>query len=128
MDPHAFDRATRLFGSRRSRRAVWRAVLGGALLGATSHGALASPCQDGKHSRCGDQCCPGRCFTNEACGDQLCCVGPNFTICGDECCRARTADGQKIASPCNKGGCRPPQSVCPEEPDGGIAGSYRRRR
>jgi hypothetical protein len=127
MDPHAFDRATRLFRSPRSRRAAWRTLLGGALLGATTPGALASPCENGTHSPCGSQCCPGRCFTNEVCGDQLCCMRPDFTICGEECCRARTADGQKIASPCHKGGCLPPRNVCGEDPSGGIAGSYRRR-
>ena len=127
MDHHVFDTVTRLFGTAGTRRTAWRALLAGALLGTTTQRVRAAPCEDGPHPWCGDQCCPGRCFTTDACEDTLCCVGPDFTICGDQCCRARTADGRKIASPCNKGGCLPPRSVCPEDPGGGIAGSYRRR-
>jgi hypothetical protein len=127
MDTQTFDRLARLLGTAGSRRTAGRALLAGALLGATASGAVASPCGNGKHPSCGSQCCPGRCFTNDACGDQLCCVGPDFTICGDRCCQARTAAGQKIASPCHKGGCLPPRNVCGEDPSGGIVGSYRRR-
>jgi hypothetical protein len=127
MDTQIFDRLTRLFGTAGSRRTAWRTLLGGALLGATTQGALASPCADGTHPPCGSRCCPGRCFTDDTCGDTLCCVGPDFTICGDQCCRARTADGRKIPSPCHRGGCLPPRNVCGEDPSGGIAGSYRRR-
>jgi hypothetical protein len=127
MEHQAFDTVTRHFGTAASRRTALRALLAGALLRTPTQGALASPCEQGKHPPCGSQCCPGRCFTNATCGDQLCCVGPAFTICGDQCCRARTADGRKIASPCHKGGCVPPRNVCGEDPSGGIAGSYRRR-
>lgn len=127
MDQQTFDRLTRLFGMAGSRRSAWRALLAGALLGATTRSAAATPCDQGKHALCGGECCPGRCFTNETCGDMLCCTGLDFTICGHECCRARTAGGEKIASPCHTGGCVPPRNVCGEDPSGGIPGRYRRR-
>jgi hypothetical protein len=127
MDQGRFDALTKVVGRGASRRTAWRMLLAGAFFRVTTQRALASPCEDGKHPPCGTQCCPGRCFTNDACGDRLCCVGPDFTICGDQCCRARTADGRKITSPCHKGGCVPPRNVCGEDPGGGITGTYRRR-
>ena len=49
MDHQTFDRLTRLFGMVGSRRSAWRALLGGALLGATTRSAAAKPCDQGKH-------------------------------------------------------------------------------
>ena len=56
MDPHVFDSLTRLLSAPRSRRAAWRALLGAALLGATTRTAMAAtPCDNGKNpGTCGE--------------------------------------------------------------------------
>src|SRR5215217_6373549 len=130
MDPHAFDRATRLFRSPRSRRAAWRTLLGGALLGATTRSATAAPCgtEPSARCRCGTtrDCDPGKCFTHD-CGDQFCCTG-DWIICGNECC-------QNVRDACTVAGSgepRLPNCIPPTPPATGlcessIAGSYRRR-
>ena len=129
MDPHAFDRATRLFRTPQSRRAAWRALLGGAFLGATARrGTAAAPSDTSKAAMCAGAWCPGRCFTNDhpdpACRDELCCLRPEYIICGDRCCRASSADGR---TRCTAGACLPPRELCAGDPAGGITGSYRRR-
>jgi len=43
MEHQTFDRLTRLFGSTGSRRTAWRALLAGALLGATPRRLAAAP-------------------------------------------------------------------------------------
>jgi hypothetical protein len=129
MDHQTFDRLTRLFGTAASRRTTWRALLTGALLSATTRSAAAQRCPDSKHL-CGNQCCPGKCFTgeiNKSC--TVCCTEPN-TICptaeGAVCC----LNDEKV-DPCavvrSTGACpqgaNPVGSTCTL----GIAGSYRRR-
>jgi hypothetical protein len=130
MDHQTFDRLTRLVGTRRSRRTAWQALIAGALLAGTTRRAAAQRCPDSKH-RCGNECCPGKCFTGErnpSC--KICCTEENKNIIcptseGAVCC---SNDG---IDPCagvrEKGVCPKP----PEPPDStctlGIAGSYRRR-
>jgi hypothetical protein len=129
MDHQTFDRLTRLFGIAGSRRTAWRALLGAALLGATTRAAMAdssTPCLTGNQEFCGRQCCPGRCFVSESSGCVLCCTGKDLIICEDPatgkstCCNALDEHGDPISDPC--GDCIPPQA-CP----GLISGSYRRR-
>ncbi len=125
MDPHVFDRLTRLFSAPRSRRGAWRALLGGALLGATPRPAMASPCAKGKHM-CGErkECCPGRCFVDECNPDTaLCCTAPRLIICTDVITGKAVCCENQGDSPCDA--ClRPPDGpACPSS----ITGSYRRR-
>ena len=122
MDDQVFDRLARLFAASGSRRTTWRALLGAALLGATTSPVAATPCDTGKHARCGDHCCPGRCFVHEVCGDPLCCSGPAVTICGNRCCRSVDEAGRKIAAPCSGACILPREGSC----QSGLAGSYRR--
>jgi hypothetical protein len=126
MDYQVFDRLARLFAASGSRRTTWRALLGAALLGATTSpvGAApgATPCDTGEQARCGDQCCPGRCFVDEVCGDQLCCRGPELTICGNMCCRSVDEAGRKLAAPCS-GACIPPKEGSCQS---GLPTRYRR--
>jgi hypothetical protein len=117
MDHQTFDRLTRLFRTAGSRRTAWRALLAGALLGATTRSAAAKPCNKGKHL-CGSTCCPGKCFTNGSC--EVCCTGKNI-ICktteGPVCCLNEGRDPCGVClTPDSSGSCQ-----------SGIAGSYRRR-
>jgi len=135
MDHQTFDRLTRLFGFAGSRRTAWRALLGAALLGATTRVAMAdssTPCLTGNQEFCGRQCCPGKCFVT--CENDvelaLCCTGNDFIICEDPntgksiCCLNR-GDGScekceqpgELGLPTGAETCRP----------GLISGSYRRR-
>ena len=98
MDHQTFDRMTRLFRTSGSRRTAWRALLAGALLGATTRRAAAEPCANGKHL-CGNTCCPGKCFTNGPC--EVCCTGTNI-ICH--------TTGQPVC--CLDDGSKDPCSVC----------------
>jgi hypothetical protein len=125
MDPHVFDDLTRQLSAPRSRRTAWRALLAGAVLGATTKVTVASPSDTGENRPCGrdQERCPGRCFANNCVPvDELCCTGPEWIICGNTCCQAMEGD-RKIEHPCSSGDCIPPASSC--EPF--IAGSYRRR-
>ena len=122
MEHLTFDRLTRLVAASGSRRTAWRALLGAALLGATTKGAAAAPCgpdQKNRQCRCGvvRDCTPGTCFTHE-CGHQFCCTEPEWIICGNACC-ANTRDGCR-------GVCIHP--ILPEDfCESGITGTYRRR-
>jgi hypothetical protein len=119
MDHQTFDRLTRLVGTAASRRTAWRALLGGALLGATTRSAAAQLCSNGKHT-CGEskECCPGKCFTDEVC--EVCCTDTNI-IChtkgGSVCCLNQ---GRDPCAVCNK-------PVSRDRCQSGIVGSYRRR-
>jgi hypothetical protein len=141
MDHQTFDRLTRLFGIAGSRRTAWQALLGAALLGATTRSVAAAPtsaCDAGGQESCGigGPCCPGRCFVTCRATDSgtsepttyeefaLCCTGKDLIICGKECC---LDDGRD--DPCER-------CELPSEPGmptgaqvciGAIAGSYRRR-
>jgi hypothetical protein len=126
MDYRKFDRLTRLFGAPRSRRTALRALLGAALLGATTRPTAATPCGTRKHDFCGgglDNCCPGRCFVHEPSNCELCCTGPELVICEDP------KTGQ--ATCCQKKGDDPCEVCAQPEPPGTCAtyvgGSYRRR-
>jgi hypothetical protein len=136
LDHQTFDRLTRLFGIAGSRRTAWRALLAGALLGATARSAAAVPrnaCDAGGQEFCGigGPCCPGKCFVT--CDDDeefaLCCTGKDFIICEDPtgksiCCQ-NNGDGscekceqpRELGMPTGAESCRP----------GLISGSYRRR-
>jgi hypothetical protein len=119
MEHQTFDRLTRLVGTAASRRTAWRALLAGALLGATTRSTAAKPCSNGKHT-CGEskECCPGKCFTDGFC--EVCCTGNNI-ICktreGPVCCFNGGTD------PC--GTCGTPESG--DSCQSGITGTYRRR-
>ena len=122
MDHQTFDHLARLFGTAGSRRTAWRALLAGALLGATTRSATAAQCANGKHT-CGasGECCPGKCFTNRFC--DVCCTENNIichTAGGLVCC---LNNEDKDTDPCDV--CNPPELryVCQDA----IAGSYRRR-
>jgi hypothetical protein len=128
MDHRKFDRLTRLFGAPRSRRTALRALLGAALLGATTRPALATPCGTGKHDFCGnrDSCCPGRCFKHELCENvQLCCTGPDLIICGDKTTGEPTCCQKKGNDPC--GDCMRPELPAGKICGSYVGGSYRRR-
>ena len=129
MDHRKFDRLTRLFGVPRSRRAALRALLGTALLGATTRPAAAGPCDPGKHDLCGngrDNCCPGRCFMHELCNSvQLCCTGPDLIICGDKTTGEPTCCQNKGNDPC--GDCMRPELPVGVSCGSYVGGSYRRR-
>jgi hypothetical protein len=123
MDHPTFDRLTRLVGTAGSRRTALRAVLAGALLGATTRSAAAKPC-GAAAQLCGGQCCPGKCFVRCVDGSEFCCTGKfpgtqfDLIICGNQCCVDHGS-----ADPC---------AECPRGGSGeacleGIAGSYRRR-
>jgi len=137
MDHQTFDRMTRLFGTAGSRRTAWRALLAGALLGATPRrlaAAPTTPCTEGKHELCGvgnalgNACCPGKCFADECTGYELCCTAEhNLIVCQDAesgkaiCCQNRGDDPCRACS-------RPiPKDEDPTLCHEGIAGSYRRR-
>ena len=140
MDHQMFDHVTRLVAASGSRRAAWRALLGAALLGATTRTARAtatSPCERGAQESCGIEgpCCPGKCFLicPERSLDEyaFCCSGRDphtrgeLIICGNRCC---LDDGS--ANPCKD--CKPPTNVEQFPKSGGpciaaITGSYRRR-
>ena len=66
MDHQTFDRLARVFAASGSRRAAWRALLGAALLGATTRAAMAtsstpvSPTGQRGTALLGNKCCPGR--------------------------------------------------------------------
>ena len=118
MDHRTFDRLTHFFAVSQSRRTAWRALLAGALLGATTRSAAAEPCANSKHL-CGNTCCPGKCFTNGSC--EVCCAGANI-IC--------QTTGQPVC--CLNDGSKDPCAACLTPDSGGfcregIAGSYRRR-
>ena len=130
MERQTFDRLTRLVGTAGSRRTAWRALLGGALLGAGLREAAASPrCDNANTPQCGSgrerACCPGKCFVRCVDGSEFCCTGKfadtefDLIICGNRCCIDHGS-----ADPC---------AECPRGGSGeacleGIAGSYRRRR
>ena len=135
MDQQTFDRLTRLVGTAASRRTAWRAMLGGALLGITSHSAAAQRCPDRKHLCGGEggECCPGKCFRddlNPSC--EACCTAKNYNIIcittkGPVCCHNNNPRVDPCAEVQRTG-------ECPVSPQGkgetciaGIAGSYRRR-
>src|SRR5215217_7962683 len=96
MDSHVFDDLTRLVSAPRSRRAAWRALLAGALLGATTRTAMAdssTPCANGKNPACmcgqTRDCDPGKCFVDEAGSCPVCCTKEHdLVICGGKCCKA----------------------------------------
>jgi hypothetical protein len=121
MDHHVFDSVTRLFGASGSRRAAWRTLLAGALLGFTTRSAVAAPCANDANSRCTcgttRNCAPGKCFVKCG-GGELCCTEPDFVICGNRCCFITGS-----ADPCAECPQARAGDVCPS----GIAGSYRRR-
>ena len=125
MDHQVFDTVARLFGASGSRRTAWRALLAGALLGATSRSAAAAPCTNGTNSprcTCGEtlNCPPGKCFVK--CGREeevFCCTEPDYVICGNRCC----INTPGIADPCADCPRAHASDVCLS----GIAGSYRRR-
>ena len=123
MDHQTFDRLTHLFAVSGSRRTAWRALLGAALLGVTTRGAAAEPCNKGKHL-CGGTCCPGgKCFANDVCGDELCCTGPELVICGNTCCKKVDTKGRQSQAPCRGECISPGKDPC----QSGLPGSYRRR-
>jgi hypothetical protein len=121
MDHQTFDHLSRLIGTGASRRTAVRALLGAALLGATTRRAAAAPCANGKNARCTcgttRNCEPSKCFVKCG-GGELCCTEPDFVICGNRCCF-----NTESADPCAE--CPPARAsdVCPS----GIAGTYRRR-
>ena len=127
MDHREFDRLTQRVSKAGSRRQALRAVLGAALLGASSRTAMATssaPCKKGSRASCGGTCCPGKCFAYENCAF-LCCTGADLIICGNKCCRFLNDRGERISTPCE---------VCeqPPPPRGAfcnsyVGGSYRRR-
>jgi hypothetical protein len=125
MDPHVFDHLTRLVFAPRSRRAAWRALLAGALLEATTRAATAAPCANGKHE-CGEECCPGKCFVDDAGLCPVCCTGNNI-ICEDPmtgksiCCLRNDLSKDPCAT------CALPENPDPTCQPEFIAGSYRRR-
>ena len=131
MDHRTFDRLIRLFGTMGSRRTAWRALLAGALLGATTRRVTAEPCHDRKHL-CGGACCPGKCFTDKLC--EVCCTERNIicpTAGGPVCCfndgsedpcAAVRATGECQKTPV--GAVSVSGGDCPST---GITGSYRRR-
>jgi hypothetical protein len=130
MEHQTFDRLTRLVGTAASRRTAWRALLAGALLGATTRSTAAKPCANGKHL-CGGACCPGKCFTNEFC--EVCCTEQNIacpTAGGPVCCLNK---GDPCAFVQARGACPPAAtpvgavSVSGESCAAAITGSYRRR-
>src|SRR5829696_4961532 len=125
MDHQTFDRLTRLFGIAGSRRTAWRALLGAALLGATTRVAMAdssTACLTGNQELCGRQCCPGKCFVGDVSGlCAICCTGKDRIICGDKCCKALDEKGD----PC--GHCVLPDLRGDETCGLLISGSYRRR-
>jgi hypothetical protein len=135
MDPHVFDSLTRQLSAPRSRRAAWRALVGAALLGATTRAAMAdssTPCRAGNQEVCGGQCCPGRCFMHEPCKNiQLCCTGKDLIICEDPttgkstCCYALDEHGDPSSDPCRE--CKPPPLPDDQTCFDYIGGSYRRR-
>jgi hypothetical protein len=130
MDHQTFDRLTRLVGTAASRRTALRALLAGVLVRATTRSTAAKPCSNDKHL-CGDQCCPGKCFTDEVC--EVCCTGPNI-IChakgGPVCCANK---GDPCAFVRARGAC--PLDATPVGAANvsggpctlGITGTYRRR-
>jgi hypothetical protein len=138
MDHQTFDRLTRLVGTAGSRRTAWRAMLGAALLGATTRSTAAQQCPNGKHL-CGGECCPGKCFrdvVNESCDVccEVCCTEKNHNIIcntaeGAVCC----GNNDERVDPC---AVLEATGKCPEPSPGAggdfcselIAGSYRRRR
>jgi hypothetical protein len=129
MDHQTFDRLTYLFAASGSRRNAWRALLGAALLGATTQSAAAAPCSNGKHL-CGGTCCPGKCFTDGSC--EVCCTGENIicTTAGGPVCCLNLNDGKDPCAVLQATGKCPtpdpgpnPSTSCKS----GIAGSYRRR-
>src|SRR5829696_2978434 len=85
MDHRKFDRLTRLFGAPRSRRTALRALLGAALLGATTRTAMAGPCDTGNNPQCtcgADTNCPaGKCFVDSRGNCPVCCTEPGYVIC-----------------------------------------------
>ena len=140
MDSHVFDHLTRLLSAPRSRRAAWHALLGAALLGATTRPAAAaptSPCETGEQEYCGsgkDNCCPGKCFVvdlpNAPGGCPVCCTEPEYVMCvvttTDETGKTRREPTccKKTKDACGK--CEQPtptDETCPSL----ISGSYRRR-
>ena len=127
MDHQTFDRLTRLFGASGSRRYAGRALLGTALLGATTRMAAAAPCDNGKNPRCrcgqNSTCPPGKCFRNECNGDQLCCTGSGLIICGNTCCQNVGTDP---CDPCLAPGATDVQAAEDDPCPSGLAGSYRR--
>jgi hypothetical protein len=137
MDHQTFDRLTRLFSATGSRRAAWRALLAGALLGTAPRSLTAAPttpCTKGQHEVCGlgnelgDACCPGKCFADECTGYELCCTAEHkLIICQDPktgkaiCCENTGDDPCRACSrptPEDEG-----RRLCEE----GLPGSYRRR-
>jgi hypothetical protein len=139
MNPHVFDSLTRLVSAPRSRRAAWRALLGAALLGATTRTAAAAPtslCDGDKHDPCGsgrDNCCPGKCFVHEDCTDEFfCCTGPKWIICGEETTNPTPGEPRREPTCCENTKDGDPCGNCIQPPVSetcitGITGSYRRR-
>jgi len=128
MDPQTFDRFARLLSMPRSRRTTWRALLGAALLGATTRTAVAAatdPCAAGAEDYCvvGDArvCCPGRCFVKCGGGEEICCTKPNWVMCGNSCCPYDPT----ARNPCEH--CPPGLSGGGDACVGVITGTYRRR-
>ena len=125
MDPHAFDRATRLFRTPRSRRSAWHALLGAALLGMTTRPATAAPCGNAKHGcGVGNECCPGKCFRHVSTDHELCCSGPGLIVCGNTCCQNV---GEDPCDCCLAPGAETAIAAAADPCSGGITGSYRRR-
>jgi hypothetical protein len=125
MDPHAFDRATRLFRTPHSRRSAWHALLGAALLGTTMRTASAAPCGNDRHGcGTGNECCPGKCFRSVRTSDELCCSGPDLIICENRCCQNV---GEDPCDCCLDPGATTEIAAAANSCPGAIAGSYRRR-
>jgi hypothetical protein len=137
MDQRKFDRLTRLFGAPRSRRTAWRALLGAALLGATTRTAMAGPCDTGNNPQCtcgtNRTCPPGMCFVDSGGQCPVCCTEENdLTLCVGKTIDAATRKAIREPTCCKgtKDACE--ACVPPAPPPGAtcfdyVGGSYRRR-
>jgi uncharacterized low-complexity protein len=143
MDQLKFDRLTQLVSAAGSRRQTLRAVLGAALLGATTtHAAVRGrrasksrrktcvdencpptpdgkpgTCCAGKHCTCNGECCPGRCFQEaeaERVTAEYCCVKPDWMMCDGP-------EGEPVCCPYDL------ENPCSCVGGTVITGSYRRR-
>jgi hypothetical protein len=137
MDHQSFDHVTRVFAAAGSRRAALRALLGAALLGASTRAAMATsstPCREGNEEPCGGECCPGKCFVSKGSTCALCCTGKGYVMCAGKTIDASTRETIREPTCCVDDGSEDPCLHCvpPPPPDGQICsgyvgGSYRRR-
>jgi hypothetical protein len=137
MDHPTFDHVTRVFAASGSRRAALRALLGTALLGASTRTTAAAPttlCDEGRNPQCtcgaSAKCPPNQCFWDPCPADkprgEFCCSTElGYVLCGDRCCLR----GPNAADPC--AAClrplRDPAEACAGVGGQAITGSYRRR-